>query len=212
MIADLLTYVRNVSLREPDVLQELGEEMARQEADMQIAAEQGQFFTLLLQLMNARRTLEVGVYMGYSALWTALALPDDGQVIACDVSDEWTRIGRPFWEAAGVSHKIDLRLAPAAETLQGLIDGGEAGRFDFAFIDADKDNYDTYYEQCLQLVRTGGLIAIDNMLWGGAVADDTRQDANTVAIRALNAKLHADERITHSLLTVGDGLVLAVKR
>ena len=206
-------YIQSVSLREPDIARLLREEMAREpDSGMQIGPEQGQFLALLLKLLNARRTIEVGVFMGYSTLWTALALPEDGQVIACDVSEEWTSIGQRYWQKAGIAHKIDLRLAPASETLQALLNDGQAGQFDFAFIDADKTGYDTYYEQCLQLVRSGGLIAIDNVLWGGTVADKSKQGDDTKALRALNAKLHTDERIELSLLPIGDGLTLTVKR
>ncbi|MEO0561165.1 MAG: DUF2470 domain-containing protein [Chloroflexota bacterium] len=211
--ADVQSYLRAVSVRESDAARDLREAVAREpQIGMQIDPEQGQFLSLLLRLINAQRTIEVGVLMGYSTLWTALTLPEDGQVIACDVNEEWTNIGRPYWEAAGVAHKIDLRIAPAAETLQALLDDGQAGQFDFAFIDADKENYDTYYEQCLQLLREGGLIAIDNVLWGGRTADDTYHDDDTLALRQLNAKLHTDKRVDLSMLGIGDGLTLAYKR
>lgn len=210
---ELTSYLRAVSLREPEVLRRLREATATlEEAGMQIGPEQGQLLALLLKLLGARRVLEVGTFTGYSALWMALALPHDGRLIACDVSAEYTGIGRRFWQEAGVADKIDLRLAPAADTLAALLADGQAGMFDFAFIDADKTRYDGYYEQCLQLVHPGGLIAIDNVLWGGAVADDAAQDADTQALRALNAKLHADTRIDLSLLPIGDGLTLARKR
>jgi len=209
----LYHYLLATSVREPDVLRRLREETTLQdEGDMQIGPEQGQFLALLLKLLGARRILELGTFTGYSALWMALALPADGRIIACDVSDEWTSIGRRYWAEAGVADKIDLRLAPAAATLAALLAEGQAGQFDAAFIDADKEGYDGYYEQCLQLVRPGGLIAIDNVLWGGAVADEEAQDADTQALRALNAKLHTDERIDLSLLPIGDGLTLARKR
>jgi caffeoyl-CoA O-methyltransferase len=195
------------------VLRRLREETAGLEhADMQIGPEQGQLMALLLELLDARRVLEIGTFTGYSALVMALALPEDGRVVACDVSEEWTSIGRRYWEEAGVAHKIDLRLAPAAETLQALLADGREGTFDFAFIDADKEGYDRYYELALRLVRTGGLVAIDNTLWEGKVADPSATDADTEAIRALNAKLRTDERVTLSLLPVGDGLTLALKR
>jgi caffeoyl-CoA O-methyltransferase len=181
------------------------------QAGMQIAPDQGQFLALLVRLLGARRTIEVGTFTGYSALSVALALPDDGHLLACDVSDEYTRVGRPFWLQAGVAHKIELVLAPALHTLDAQLAQGQAGRYDFAFIDADKANYDSYYERCLQLLRPGGLIALDNMLWGGSVAHPAR-DADTAALQALNAKLQRDERIDHALLTVGDGLALARKR
>ena len=180
-------------------------------AGMQIAPDQGQCMALLLRLIGARRVVEIGTFTGYSALTMALALPDDGHLLACDVSDEYTRVGRPYWQQAGVAHKIELVLGPAAETLAARLAAGEAGSYDFAFIDADKANYDRYYEQCLQLVRAGGLIALDNMLWGGAVAREAR-DADTAALQALNARLQRDERVDHALLTVGDGLALARKR
>jgi predicted O-methyltransferase YrrM len=181
------------------------------EAGMQIAPDQGQLMALLVKLLGAQRTLEVGTFTGYSALAVALALPDDGRLLACDISDEFTRVGVPFWQQAGVAHKIELVLAPAAQTLDARLAAGEAGLYDFAFIDADKSNYDAYYERCLTLVRRGGLIALDNMLWGGAVAHPAKT-ADTAALQALNTKLQHDPRIDHSLLTVGDGLVLARKR
>jgi predicted O-methyltransferase YrrM len=182
-------------------------------AGMQIGADQAQFMALLVKLLGAQRTIEIGTFTGYSALAVALALPDDGRVLACDISDEYTRIGRPFWRQAGVDHKIDLVLAPALQTLDArLATTGEAGSWDFAFIDADKSNYDAYYERCLALLRPGGLIALDNMLWNGAVAHPARGDADTAALQALNNKLQHDDRIDHALLTVGDGLSLARKR
>ena len=181
------------------------------EAGMQISADQGQLMALLVKLLGARRTLEVGTFTGYSALAVALALPDDGHLLACDISDEFTRVGVPFWQQAGVAHKIELVLAPATQTLDARLAAGEACLYDFAFIDADKTNYDAYYERCLLLVRSGGLIALDNMLWGGAVAQPAKT-ADTAALQALNAKLRADPRIDHCLLTVGDGLALARKR
>ncbi|WP_211441288.1 class I SAM-dependent methyltransferase [Collimonas humicola] len=178
---------------------------------MQISPEQGQFMALLIRLMGARQTIEIGVFTGYSALAVALALPEDGQILACDISDEYTRIARPYWEQAMVAHKIDLQVAPALATLDARLAAGAAGQYDFAFIDADKSAYDGYYERCLQLVRRGGLIAIDNVLWDGSVAAPA-QDADTAALQALNLKLHADERIDLSMLPVGDGLTLARKR
>lgn len=180
-------------------------------AGMQIGADQGALMAMLVRLIGARRAIEVGVFTGYSALSVALALPDDGHLLACDISAEYTAIGRPFWQQAGVAHKIELVLAPAIETLDARLAAGEAGQYDFAFIDADKSNYDAYYERCLTLVRSGGLIALDNMLWGGAVTRPALT-ADTAALQALNAKLHCDPRIDHSLLTVGDGLALARKR
>jgi caffeoyl-CoA O-methyltransferase len=180
-------------------------------AGMQISPAQGQFMALLVKLLGARRTLEVGVFTGYSALSVALALPDDGRLLACDISDEYTRVGRPYWQQAGVAHKIELRLAPAAESLDAELAAGGAGRYDFAVVDADKTAYDGYYERCLQLLRAGGLLAIDNTLWGGSVAR-TAQDDDTAALQRLNDKLHRDARIDLSLLPIGDGLTLARKR
>jgi len=210
---ELYDYLLDASLREPEVLRRLREETGRMEkAQMQIAPEQGQFMALLVRLLGARRALEVGVFTGYSALATACALPEDGYVLACDTSDEWTAVARRYWREAGVDHKVDLRLAPAAETLQGLLDAGDTEPFDFAFIDADKAGYDRYYEQCLALLRPGGLVALDNVLWGGSVADPAKRDADTEALRALNAKLREDERIDLSLVPIADGLTLARKR
>jgi predicted O-methyltransferase YrrM len=206
------SYIHTVSLREPDVLRRLREETAKiKGAGMQISPEQGQFMALLVRLIGARRTLEVGTFTGYSALAVALALPADGRVFACDVSAEWTAIGKRYWQEAGVAERIDLRLAPALETLDRLVRERTAP-FDFAFIDADKENYDGYYERALKLVRPGGIIAIDNMLWNGAVADPKRTDPETRAIDALNRKLHGDTRIDLSLLPIGDGLTLARPR
>ena len=186
---------------------------AHPQAGMQISPEQGQFMALLIKLLGARRTIEVGVFTGYSALTVALVLPADGKVLACDISDEYTRIGKPFWAQADVAGKIELCLAPALQTLDARIAAGEAGEYDFAFIDADKSGYDAYYERCLTLVRAGGLIAIDNTLWSGKVAAPVASDdADTTALQALNAKLHHDQRIDVSLLPIGDGLTLARKR
>jgi caffeoyl-CoA O-methyltransferase len=209
----LYDYLLRVSVREPPVLAELRAETSKlPAAGMQIGPEQGQFMALLVELIGARRTLEVGTFTGYSALAVALALPSDGRVIACDVSEEYTRVARRYWAKAGVEHKIELRLGPALETLGALLASGGAGSFDFAFIDADKNNYDGYYEQALQLLRPGGLIAIDNVLWGGAVVDPEKRDEDTLAIRALNEKLKGDDRVSLSLLPIGDGLTLARKR
>jgi len=180
-------------------------------AGMQIGPEQAQFLGLLVKLIGARRTIEIGVFTGYSALAVALALPEDGRLLACDISDEYTRVGRPFWEKAGVAGKIDLQLGPALATLDARIAAGETGRYDFAFIDADKSGYDAYYERCLVLLRPGGLIAIDNVLWGGSVARPA-EDADTAALQALNAKIHADDRVDMAMLPIGDGVTLARKR
>lgn len=209
----LYEYLLSVSLREHPVLAELRQETANHVmGQMQISPEQGQLMALLIKLTNAQRALEVGVFTGYSALAVALALPPTGRLVACDVSEDYTAIARPYWQKAGVADKIDLRLAPAIDTLQQLINAGATDTFDFVFIDADKSNYDTYYEQALKLVRTGGLIAIDNVLWYGRVADATVTDKRTQKIRALNQKLFEDKRIDLSLLPVGDGLTLARKR
>ncbi len=206
-------YLQRVSLRESDVLHQLREQTHKMStAHMQISPEQGQFMRLLVELMGAKKTLEIGVFTGYSALSVALSLPSDGKVIACDTNKEWTKIAQKYWDMAGVANKIDLRIAPALETLQALLDDGQENTFDFAFIDADKANYPHYYEMSLKLLRTGGLIAIDNVLWDGDVADLSVNDANTVVLRELNAKLHGDERVTLSMLPLGDGLTLAKKR
>ena len=208
----LYEYILSVSLREPEVLARLRAETLQQPMSMMLSApEQGQFLALLAQLIGARKCLEVGVYTGYSTLWVALALPHDGSVLACDVSEKWTAIARRYWEEAGVAERIDLQLAPALETLDRLLAADQAGSFDFAFIDADKENYPDYYERSLQLLRPGGLMVIDNTLWSGAVADTSRQDPETCAIRALNDLVHADDRVQISLLPVADGLTLARK-
>lgn len=210
----LQAYMREVSLREPAVLQRLRAETEPMEwGGMQICPEQGQFLALLVEAIGARRCLEVGVFTGYSSLAVALALPPDGKIVACDVSEEWTAVARRYWAEAGVAHKIDLRLAPAVETLDRLLATGQAGSFDFAFIDADKPNYDGYYERALKLIRAGGLIAIDNVLWGGSVIKPEKdKDENTLAIRALNRKLRDDKRISLSMIPIGDGVTLAWKR
>jgi predicted O-methyltransferase YrrM len=179
---------------------------------MQISPEQGQFMALLVHVLGARRTLEIGVFTGYSSLAVALALPEDGRVIACDVSEEYTSVARRYWREAGVEDKIDLRLRPALQTLNDLIALGQAGSFDFAFIDADKENYENYYERCLTLIRPGGLIAVDNVLWSGRVLDAADQDGDTNAIRAFNQKLLADDRVWLSLLPIRDGVTLACKK
>ena len=205
-------YFARVSLREPEILTRLRQETAGSAgAGMQISPEQGQFMALLVELMQAQRYLEVGTFTGYSSLSVALAMPPTGRIVACDVSPEYTAMARRYWHDAGVADKIDLRIAPATETLADL-SRDAAGSFDIAFIDANKDEYDIYYERCLTLVRQGGLILIDNVLWGGAVADETHQDADTKAIRALNEKIHADERVTLSMLPLSDGLTMALKR
>jgi predicted O-methyltransferase YrrM len=206
-------YILDHSVREHIVLRELREATAKIEhAVMQISPEQGQFMQMLAKLTGAKRCIEIGVFTGYSSLSVALALPPDGKIVACDVSEEWTSMARKYWEKAGVAGKIDLRLAPANQTLDALLAAGESGKFDFAFIDADKPAYMGYYERCLKLLRAGGLIAIDNTLWSGKVADSTVQDDNTVALRKLNDFVHRDERVDVSLLPVGDGLTLLRKR
>jgi caffeoyl-CoA O-methyltransferase len=208
----LYDYLLSVSLREPELLAQL-----RQETDlhpfsqMQIAPEQGQLMALLIRLMGATNAIEIGVFTGYSSLCIALALPPYGKLIACDLNEDYTAIARRYWQAAGVANKIDLRIAPALQTLDTLLDEEEAGAFDFVFIDADKQNYLHYYDRALQLLRPGGLVAIDNVLWGGSVADPKAQDPDTQAIRSFNEFLHQDERVMLSLVPIGDGLTLAVK-
>lgn len=210
---DLYHYMLDSSLREPDVLRRLRKRTAElPDSQMQISPLQGQFMALLVKLMGARNTLEVGVYTGYSSLAVALALPENGRVVACDISSEYTDIAKPYWQEAGVLPKIDLRLAPALDTLDELLGNNEAGHFDFAFIDADKENYSPYYERCLQLVRPGGVILVDNVLWNGAVVDNSKQDVDTIAIRQLNQQLLHDDRIDLSMLPLADGITMARKR
>ncbi len=210
---DLYRYLLSTSLREPPVLTQLRHETAQHPmAQMQVAPDQGQLLQLLLKLMGAVKVLEVGVFTGYSSTAIALALPDHGKLVACDVSEEYTAIARRYWQQAGVTDKITLHVAPALDTLDRLLSEGQANAFDAAFIDADKSNYDAYYERSLQLVRPGGLIAIDNVLWSGRVADSTVQDRRTSIIRALNDKIHGDERVFPCLLPIADGLTLALKR
>lgn len=210
---EIWDYIRSVSLREPDVLRRIREATANHpQVSCQIAVEQGQFMAMLMRLLGVRRTIEIGVFTGYSSTAVALALPDEGQMVACDVNAEWTAMARQFWREAGVEHKIDLRLGPAIETLDGLLAGGQAESFDFAFIDADKANYDGYYERCLKLVRRGGLIAVDNVLWKGRVIDASAMDKDTEAIRTLNRKLHRDDRVWLNMLPIGDGVTLACKK
>ena len=209
----LARYLRETGQRDQPILAALREETAQLPRGlMQITPEQGAFMANLVRMTGARKTLEIGTFTGYSTLVVAMVLPDVGKVIACDVSEEWTSVGRRYWEQAGVADKIDLRLQSADRTLEELIAAGESDTFDCAFIDADKNNYDTYYEHCLTLVRTGGVIAIDNVLWGGAVADESRQDEDTMALKALNTKVLDDPRVDINMLPIGDGLTLAVKR
>lgn len=206
-------YLIENSLREGEVARRLRAETARlPESRMQIAPEQGQFMALLAHLIGARRVVEVGVFTGYSALCLAQALPADGRLLACDVSEEWTDIARRYWEQAEVGDKIQLRLQPALQTLDELLSEEGEASFDMAFIDADKENYRNYFEGCLKLLRPGGLMLVDNVLWGGSVIDDDKNDVDTVAIRELNAALTNDQRIALAMLPVGDGLTLAVKR
>jgi predicted O-methyltransferase YrrM len=206
-------YLLSVSLREPEILLRLREETARdRRARMQISPEQGQFMALLVRLIDARRCLEVGVFTGYSSLAVALSLPDDGRIVACDVNERWTSVARRYWAEARVAHKVELRLAPALETLDAMLAAGEAGRFDFAFIDADKENYLGYYERVLELLRRGGVLLVDNTLWSGRVADPENAESDTVALRHFNEHVHCDERVDLSVLPMGDGLTLARKR
>jgi caffeoyl-CoA O-methyltransferase len=210
---ELHRHLLETTIRDMDVLQRLRTKTAEMaEGGMQISPEQGQFMQFLIRAIGAKRTLEIGTFTGYSALVVALALPEDGQLVACDVSDEYTSVGRPFWEDAGVAHKIDLRLGPGVDSLLTMLDNGQSESFDFAFIDADKPNYERYYELCLKLVRPGGVIAIDNTLWGGRIADHTAQDESTRVIRSLNQKIRNDKRVDMSLVPIGDGLMLACKR
>ena len=210
---ELAAYVVEVGTREPELLARLREETATiPQHGMQIAPDEGAFLALLVELIGARRCIEVGTFTGYSSTAVALALPPDGQLICCDVSEEWTSLARKYWEEAGVAGRIDLRIAPAIETLDRLLASGEEDTFDFAFIDADKVGYDDYYERLLRLVRPGGLIAVDNTLWHGAVLDADSEDEDTRAIQAFNAKLAGDPRITLCLLPVADGVTLARRR
>jgi caffeoyl-CoA O-methyltransferase len=210
---ELAEYIRAFSLREPELLGRLRQETAAlPRGSMQITPEQGQFFSLLIQMLNAKDTLEIGVFTGYSSIAVALALPSDGKLIACDISDEYTQVARRYWKEAGVTNKIELHLGPALKTLDGLIADGAAGSFDFVFIDADKQGYDAYYERSLVLLRSGGVLAIDNVLWHGQVADPQATDPDTNAIRDLNAKVASDDRVIASMLPIGDGLTLALKR
>jgi predicted O-methyltransferase YrrM len=205
-------YLLSVSLKEPELLSQLRRETAGIEfSEMQIAPEQGQFMALLVRLMGARRALEIGTFTGYSSIVIASALPDDGELVCCDDSEEWTSMARQYWQKAGLEDRIDFRLGDAGRTLQGLIDQGQEGTFDFIFIDADKQNYPLYYELSFGLLRAGGLIAVDNTLWSGDVADPGNQEPGTRAIRRFNEMLKQDERVVFSLVTIGDGLTLVHK-
>jgi predicted O-methyltransferase YrrM len=207
-------YLLANSVREPEILVQLRAETDRHPlSNMQISPEQGQLMGLLVQLIGAKKCLEIGVFTGYSSLSVALNLPDDGRIIACDVSDEFTAIARKYWQAAGVSDKIDLQIAPALETLDRLIANGEAGTFDFAFIDADKNNYSAYYDRCFELIRQGGLILVDNVLWYGRVVDPAmNDDKRTRSIKQINEQIYHDERVQISLIPIGDGLTIARKK
>lgn len=209
----LIDYVLAVSSRESEVLSRLRQETAQMPmAEMQIPTEQGQFLALLVKLLNARRVLEIGVFTGYSTLWMASAMPRDGTLVACDVSEEWTSVARRYWNEAGVDDRIDLRLAPAVKTLEELLEAGGAGTFDLAFIDADKQTYSEYFEKCLALLRCGGLVVLDNVLRSGEVLDPSITEEGTVAIRELNSRLHHDDRVALSLLPMADGITLALKQ
>lgn len=208
----LYDYLLEVGVREPDVLARLREATEKEElAEMRSAPEQGQFMAMLLKLIGAKRVLEIGTYTGYAALWMALALPEDGEVHTCEVDERWSFLAHRFWEEAGVEQRVYLHLRPALETLDELLAHGMESAFDFAFIDADKVNYEIYYEHCLKLVRPGGLIAADNTLWGGAVIDPDNHEESTRAIRAFNRKLKDDDRIELAMLPIADGLTLARK-
>ena len=210
---ELAAYVIEVGTREPDVLARLrAETAALPQHGMQISPEEGAFLALLVELTGAHRCIEVGTFTGYSSIAVALALPDHGRLVCCDVSTDWTSLARKYWDEAGVAHKIDLHIAPATETLDQLLEEGEEATFDFAFVDADKTGYDAYYERLLRLVRPGGLIVFDNTLWNGKVVEPDTDDPDTRAIRALNRKLAGDERVTTCLLPVADGVTLARRR
>lgn len=209
---ELVAYVRAMQPKEPEILRRLAEETAADaKAHMRIGWEQGRFLMLLARLTQARKTVEIGVYTGYSALCMALALPPEGRITACDISAPWTAVAKRYWAEAGVEQKIDLKLAPALDTLESLIDAGQAGSFDLAFIDADKGNYANYFDRCLALARPGGVIAVDNTLWYGRVIDPDNNDPETLAIRAFNERVRADTRVDACLTAISDGMTLAIK-
>jgi len=206
-------YLQKYSLRESEELRRCREETSRlKEARMQLSPEQGQLLGFLVELTGAKKAIEIGTFTGYSALCVANSLPENGRLVACDISERWTTIARRYWEEAKVDKKIDLKIGPAVETLDELLARGESGAYDFALIDADKGNYEVYYEKLMLLIRSGGLIAIDNVLWSGKVADLDDHDSSTVAIRSLNEKVIQDQRVTLTMLPVGDGMTLIRKR
>jgi len=210
---NVYNYLLDVSLREPEILQQLRKETATHPmVNMQISPEQGQFLAFLIKLLNAKKVIEVGVFTGYSSLCMALALPEDGKLIACDTDKASTATAQHYWQKAGISHKVQLEIAPAQETMDTLLSGNEAGTYDFIFIDAEKDEYQDYYERALMLIKSGGVIAVDNVLWSGHPADPKKQDKNTVAIRKFNEQLYFDDRVTISMLPLADGVTLALKR
>jgi len=210
---ELYAYLLDTGLREPEVIQRLRQATEQEELSiMRSAPEQGQLMAMLITLMGAKRVLEIGTYTGYSTLWMAQALPDDGEMITCDVSEAWTAVARRFWHEAGVADKITLHVRPAIESLDALLAQGETNSFDFAFIDADKENYQAYFERCLILIRSGGLIVIDNVLWGGSVIEADNHESSTIAIRAFNQALKSDSRITINMLPIADGMTLALKK
>jgi predicted O-methyltransferase YrrM len=213
MTEDVWRYLVDVTVHEPPLLARLRDETARlSDSDMQISPEQGRFLAFLVELIGVRRYLEVGVFTGYSSLAVALALPSDGRIVACDTSDEWTRVARRYWAEAGVESRVELKLGPGAATLQALRDAGAGGSFDLAFFDADKESSLAYFELGLELVRQGGVLAFDNALWGGKVANPAERSASTQSLRELNAKVCADPRVSATLVPIGDGLLLARKR
>jgi len=213
LTAPLYKYMLSVVSKEPEVLKRLREETGKHpRAQMQISPDEGQFLSLLIKLSGAKNCIEMGVFTGYSSLSVALALPDDGKIIACDISEEFTNIAKKYWKEANVEHKIDLKLAPGIETLDNLIKDKKAETFDFAFIDADKPNYSNYYDRLITLIKKGGLIVVDNVLWDGKVIDESIKDADTIAIREFNKKVYADNRVDISMLAIGDGVTLLLKK